>query len=211
MYLEQVRLYVGVRRVEDEVRVGAARHLGHVLVAVDGLGDVDDLLLQRLDEVLVLVALVLLVAAADQLAAHRPHLPRHALLLERPARAALLEELERDGAARWGRPARVPAQSAREARDLPLDVLDEHPRLAAHVGEVDEVAVDVHVADGADGVALLVVVGELAAGAVEQHRVEDARQHLAHLLALHGHAEVDAARVHGGASVASRARTRPAH
>lgn len=194
--LEQVGLDVAVRRVEDEVGVGAARHLGHVLVPIDDLGDEHDLVLQHLNHVLVLAVHVVLVARLRELAVHRPHLPGHALGLEGPARAPLLEELQRDGAARRGGAGVGAAQQRREVGDLAPHAAAQRARLAAHVREVDEVAVHVHVAHGTDGVALLVVVRELAAGAVEQHRVEDAGHHLVHLPALHRQLERDSACVH---------------
>lgn len=198
--LEQVRLDVRVRRVEDEVGVRPARHLRHVLVPIDDFGDKDDLVLQHLDDVLVLGVHVVVGAGLGQLAVDGPHLPRHALGLEGPASAAALEELQADGAASRARIG--PAQQRREVGDLAPHAAPERLGLAAHVREVDEVAVHVDVADGADGVALLVVVGELAAGAVEQYRVEDASDHLVHLPALHRQFERDSACVHvAGVSV----------
>lgn len=113
VYLEQVRLDVRVGRVEDEICVRAARHLGHVLVSVDDLSDEDDLVLQHLYDILVLAVRVVVVTR--ELAVDGPHLPRHALGLEGPARAALLEELQADGAARRGR-ARV--QSAQQLGEV---------------------------------------------------------------------------------------------
>lgn len=191
--LEQVRLDVGVRRVEHQVRVRPTRHLGHVLVAVDDLRYEHYLVLQQLNDVLVLALL-------GELTAHRPHLPGHAFGAEGPSRPSLLEELEAYGTFGRRRRAIGSPEQFRELRYLDVDVAAELLRLAAHVGEVDEVAVDVQVADGAYRVALLVVVGELAAGAVEEDRVEYAGDYLVHLAALHRHLEGDGARVHGAAS-----------
>lgn len=146
-------------------------------------------------------------AGLGELAVDRPHLPGHALGLERPARAPLLEELEADGAARRRRRAVDRAQQVREVRYLSLDVVAERLRLAAHVREVYEVAVHVHVADRPDRVALLVVVGELAARAVEEDRVEDAGDHLVDLPALHRQFERDGAGVHGGGITPAALRT----
>lgn len=210
MDLEQVGLYVGVGRVEDQIDVGAARHLGHVLVAVDDLGNEYDLVLEHLDDALVLGARVVLLARVGQLAADRPHLPGDALGLEGPARAPLLEELEADGAVRGRRRPRLRrAQQLREVADLALHAAPERLRRATHVREVDEVAVDVHVADRADRVALLAVVGELAAGAVEEDRVEDARDYFVDLPALHRQLERDAAGVHLAASLTLRCHRAP--
>lgn len=71
-------------------------------MSVDDLCDENDLVLQHLHDIFVL-AVVRVVVVARELAVDGPHLPGHALGLEGPARAALLEELEADGAARWGR------------------------------------------------------------------------------------------------------------
>lgn len=206
VYLEQVRLDVRVGRVEDEICVRAARHLGHVLVSVDDLSDEDDLVLQHLYDILVLAVRVVVVAR--ELAVDGPHLPRHALGLEGPARAALLEELQADGAARRGRARVQSAQQLGEVWDLALDTATQRVGFAADVRKVYEVTIHIDVADGADGVALFVVVSELATGAVEEDGVEDAGDDLVHLPALHGQLEGDGARVHGG-GVSGRPRERP--
>lgn len=196
MDLKQVRLNIRVRCVENEIRIRLAGHFGHVLVSVYNLRYEHDLVLEHLDDVLMLGVHVVLVVRFGQLAVDRPHLPGDALRLEGPARAPLLEELEADRASRRRRAAVHASQQLREVRDLPLDAPAERLRLAAHVREVDEVAVDVNVADRPDGVALLVVVGELATRPVEEHRVEYAGHHLVNLPPLHRQLERYAARVH---------------
>lgn len=120
MDLEQVRLYIRVGGIKDEVRVRPARHLWHVLVPVDDLRNEDDLVLKHLDDGLVPAALV---ARLGQLAVDGPHLPGHALRLEGPARAPPLEELEADRAARRllrVRPRLARPQQLRELRDVAL-------------------------------------------------------------------------------------------
>lgn len=193
MYLEQIWLNVSVRSIKYEVRIRPTRHLRHVLVTVDDLRYKHYLVLQQLDDVLVLALL-------GELAAHRPHLPRHALGAEGPSRPSLLEELETYRTFGRRRRAISSPEQFRELRYLDVDVATELLRLAAHVREVDEVTVDVQVANGAYRVALLVVVGELAARAVEEDRVEYTGDYLVHLAALHRHLERDGARVHGAAS-----------
>lgn len=165
-------------------------------MTIDDLGDVHDLVLQHLDDVLVLGVHVVLVACFRYLAEHRPDLPRHALWLEGPARPTLLEELEADGAARGRRRAVHSPQQLGEVRDLALHVPPEQLRLATHVREVDKIAVHIDITDSPDRVALLAVVSELAAGAVEQHRVEDAGDDLVHLPPLHRQFERDGPSVH---------------
>ena len=139
---------------------------------------------------------VVLIAGLGELAIHRPHLPRHALRLERPTRSTLLEELQAYRASRR-RGTRVDAtEEFGEVRYLSFHVPAERVRLTAHVGEVDEVAVDINVADSTDGVTLLIVVGELAAGAVEQDRVEDTSDNFVDLPAFHRQFERDSSCIH---------------
>lgn len=206
VYLEQIRLDVGVRSVEYEIGVRAARHLWHVLVSVYYLRNEHNLVLQHFDNALVFAVHIVVVPGLRELTVHGPHFPRDALGLEGPAGAALLEELEADGAAGGRRRAVHTSQQSWELRYLALHIPPEELRLAADVCEVYEVAVDVHVADGADGVALLVVVSEFPAGAVEEDGVEDAGDDLVHLAALHRQLEGDAARVHGGSVAGAGAR-----
>lgn len=68
----------------------------------------------------------------------------------------------------------------------------------ADVGEVDEVAVHVLGAHGADGVGALLLVVELAGAAVQQDGVEHSQHGLLHLPALHRHLQHLRAAVHGG-------------
>lgn len=155
-----------------------------------------NLILQHFDNILVFAVHVLLVPGFREFAVHGPHFPRHAFRLERPAGAALLEELEanrpsgRRGGSVHG------AQKIREIGYLSFDYPPESVGLATHIREVDKIAVDVYVADGSYGVALLAVVGEFPARAMEENRVEDAGYDLVHLSPLHRQFKRDGPCVH---------------
>lgn len=152
-------------------------------MSVNHFGDVQYLIGEHLADLLPADLPLILAVQVDELEPHRPHLPRDALGLERPAAALLLEELQADLARAA---AVVAAQQLREARYLPLDGAVEVARRAAHVREVDEVAVNIRVADCAHRVAAFGVVHELTQRTVEQHRVEDARDRFVHLTPLDG-------------------------
>lgn len=122
------------------------------------------------------------VAEAQLIETHRPHLPRCALRLERPATAFALEELETD---LTGSGAVVGAELFAETADLTANDSLETGRRTADVREVDVVAVDVHVADCADRVFRFAGVGELADATMEHYGVEDTGDHFVDLTALH--------------------------
>lgn len=92
--LEQVRLYVGVRRVEYQVRVGTTRHFRDVFVAVYDLRYEYYFVLQHFDNALVFAVHIVLVSGLGELTVNGPYFPRHALRLKRPTRTALLKELQ---------------------------------------------------------------------------------------------------------------------
>lgn len=145
-------------------------------------------------------------ARLRKLTEHGPHLPRHAFGLERPTVATFLEELETYGPPRRRRGGVDRPEKVRELRYLPLHVPPKEVRLAAHVGEVNEIAVHVHVTDCAYGITLLAVVREFAARAVKEDRVEDASNHLVDLPTLHRQLKGYRAGVHGaGVTGPSRA------
>lgn len=181
---EQVRLYIRKTGVEYEIQLGLVGDLGHVLVSIHDLGYVQNLLRQQITNLLPAYLSLVLGRQLDQLQSDRPYLPGYALGGEGPAVFLLLEELERNLTASG---AAVGPEGLREARNLALEGLIEHGRGAADVGEVDEVAVDVHVTDRAHRVVVLVVlfVLELPQAAVEENGVEDRGHSLVHLATLH--------------------------
>lgn len=67
VYLEQVGLDVRVRRVEYEIQLRLDGDVGHVIVAVHDVTDVDDLLRQNADCLLAGQTPLLLVVEFDQL------------------------------------------------------------------------------------------------------------------------------------------------
>lgn len=93
----------------------------------------------------------------------------------------------------------VGAQLLAERVNGPLDAVREAIRGAAHVGEVDKVAIDVRVADGADRVLCIARVHVLAEAAVEEDGVKDGGHRLVHLTTLHRQVKHLRARIHGAA------------
>lgn len=179
--LEQIRLHVDMARIEYIVHLITRRHLRHIVRSIHHVRYVHNLLGQHFADLLAHHLPLVLVAEAQLVEAHRPHLPRRAFGLKRPAAAFALKELEAD---LTGAAAVVGAQLFAEGADLTADDTLERGRRTAHVRKVNVVAVDVHVADGADRVPGVAVVRELADAAVEQDGVEDAGHHLVHLAAL---------------------------
>lgn len=196
MYLEQVRLYIGVGRVEYQIGVGSTRHLGNILVPINNLRNEKDLILQHFDYVLVLAMHVVFVPRLCQLAVNSPHFPGDAFRLKRPSRTAFLEKLETYRAPRRSGRAVDRAQQVREVRNLSFHIPAERFRLAADVSEVYEIAVDVHVADRADRVTLFAVIREFPTGSVEEYRVEYTGDDLVHLSPFHGQLEENRPRIH---------------
>lgn len=203
---KQVRLYVRVRCVEYQVRVGATRHFRNVFVAVYDLRDENYFVLQHFDNAFMFAVHIVFVSGLGEFTIHCPYFPGHALRLKGPTRTALLEELQAYRA--FGRRgSRLgTAKQLGEVWYFAFNIPPERFGLAAHVCEIDEVAVNIDIAHGTDRVALFAIVCEFAAGPMEKDRVEYACHHLVHLSSFHGQLEGDAARVHGAGAEPSVAR-----
>lgn len=162
-------------------------------MSVHQLGDVYDLFGQEIGDILAAQLPLVLVLVLDQVQMDRPHFPRDRLLREGPAVLLFLEELQADLA---GAAAFVGAQLFAERVDGPLHLVRQAVRSAAHVGEVNEVAIDVRVADRPNGVLGVARVHVLAQAAVKEDGVKDGSYRLVHLTTLHGQIENLRTRVH---------------
>ena len=93
-HLEQVRLDIMEVGVEHQVQVRLVGHLGHELLLVHHLTDVESLLTQHLPQLLPPTQSLRLIGQADYLQSDSPHLPRNVLRGEGPPGPLSLEELQ---------------------------------------------------------------------------------------------------------------------
>lgn len=194
---EQKWLHIRVRCVEHKAQLRLAGHFRQIVLLVHHVGDVENFLREHVADALALKHPFVRILHVHQLKVDGPDLPRHALGRPHPA-LLLLEEFKRDLA---GAEAVGAAQLLAERANFALERAVQLLGRAAHVRQVEEVAVDVGEADAAHRIGGLAIVHEFAQTPVEQDRVEYAGQCLVHLMPFQCQFEHLRASVHFGACV----------
>lgn len=180
--LEQIRLHIRIGCVKDHVQLCFAGHFRHIIMAIHHLGNIQYFVGQTFAHLLTMRLSLILIVEVDELQSHRPHLPRNTLRLEGPSIAFLLEKLQTNlaGASTVGA-----AQLLAKAADLTFNIALKGWRGTTDVREINEITIDVHVADSAHRIGGVAGVHEFADAAMKEDRVKDAGHRLIHLPALH--------------------------